>query len=104
MKRKSIIILWLLCFSLLLTACSISVTGKWKDEATGMVTMEFLDDGTLKIYVQDKLQTTATYEADGDTITWTVDGSEKTAAYKIEGNKLSVTESGTTETMVYVRQ
>jgi predicted small secreted protein len=104
MRRISTITALLLCLSFLLTACTISVAGKWKDEPTGMVTMEFLDDGTLKIHVQDKLQTTATYEADGDTITWTVDGVEKTATYKIEGNKLSVTESGTTETMVYVRQ
>jgi Zn/Cd-binding protein ZinT len=105
--RKSISVLALiLCVSLVLAACgsTASLTGKWKDEATGRTIMEFQDNGTLKMYRMDQLKTTATYKVDGDKITLTVNGTEKKGTYKIEGNKLTLTESSPNQTKVYIKQ
>lgn len=109
MKKIITILVFILCLSLLLAACgssgsSTSLAGKWKDEATGRIIMEFLDDGTLKMYVADQLKTTATYKVDGEKITLTINGIEKTGTYKVEGNKLTLTESSPKQTTVYVKQ
>lgn len=105
MKKSVVLLILAILISLLLTACgSTSLVGKWKDEPTGMVTMEFLDNGTLHIYVREKLEATAAYKLDGDTITITAEGTEKKGAFKLEGDRLTLTESDSDQTQVYVRQ
>ena len=106
MRRNIAVLVGMICVGLFLSACGSSspIVGKWRDEATGRTTMEFLDDGTLKMYVADQLKTTATYTVDDDKITLTISGIEQTGTYKIEGNKLTLTQSSPKQTTVYVKQ
>jgi len=106
MRRNIAVLIGTICVMLFLSACGSSspIVGKWKDEASGRSTMEFLDDGTLKMYVKDQLKTTATYKLDGDSITLKVNGVEMAGTYKIEGNKLTLTQSIPRQTTVYVKQ
>jgi len=106
MRRNIAVLICMICVVLLLSACGSStpIVGKWKDESSGRSTMEFLDDGTLKMYVEDQLKTTATYKLDGDSITLKISGIEQTGTYKIEGNKLTLTQSSPKRTTVYVKQ
>lgn len=109
MKRKSTVLVMLLCALLLLAACgntiSSPIVGKWTDETTGMTTMEFLSDGTLKMYVLDKEAMTATYKLDNNKITIvSSEGIETKATFKVSGSKLSITDPDSDKTMVYIKQ
>ena len=109
MKKTSAVLALLLCVTFLLAACGGAepspIVGKWTDETTGMATMEFLSDGTLKMYVLDKEAMTATYKVDGDKLTiLSSEGVETKATFKVDGNKLSITDPNADKTMVYIRQ
>jgi uncharacterized protein (TIGR03066 family) len=104
--KKVCILLLVLCLPLLIVACSSSttLTGKWTDESSKNKTIEFLDNGTMNIYVSNKISTTGTYKVEGDKITVNANGTESAAKFKIDGNKLTVTEIGSNVTKVYIKQ
>ncbi|MFZ5975490.1 MAG: DUF5640 domain-containing protein [Bacillota bacterium] len=102
MKKKSAILILVLCASLLLVACSgstSSIVGKWKDEASGMSTWEFKGDGTMSMTALGQT-VSGTYKTDGDKITMTIAGDEGTGTFKIEGNKLTLTDPSNSTTVL----
>jgi len=109
MKKTSAVLVMLLCVVFLLSACgggeTSPIVGKWTDETTGMTTMEFLADGTLKMYVLNEEAMTATYKVDGSNLTITSsEGVETKATFKVNGKKLSITDPSSEKTMVYIQQ
>ena len=109
MKKKNAIMVLVLvmCAVYMLAACGNAaanpLVGKWKDEATGMASMEFKDDGTANIYFMDQLAGSGTYTIDGDKISMTASGQTETGTFKIEGSKLTLTNSDG-DTQVYVKE
>jgi len=106
-KKNAITVLVLvMCAVFMLAACGNAeanpLVGKWKDEATGMASMEFKDDGTVNIYFMDQLAGSGTYSISGDQITMSASGQSETGTFKIEGNKLTLTNSSG-DTQVYVK-
>lgn len=96
MRKKFMVLALVLCTVLLLAACggsSSPIVGKWKDETTGMSTIEFKADGTLSAAALGQT-ITGTYKIDGDKITTNVLEQEATATFKVEGNKLTITSDG----------
>ena len=105
MRKRIAIVALVMCALFLLAACgsgSSALVGKWKDEATGMMTMEFKDDGTLSVSALGQTQTVS-YKVDGDKITMTADGQEATGTFKVEGNKLTLT-GPDNDTEIYVKE
>ena len=89
MKKRIAVVVLVTCAVFLLTACGgSSIVGKWKDEPTGkLITMDFKDDGTLKITTLSN-SGTVNYRIDGDKI---IMDNGKTWTFRLEGNKLTLT-------------
>ena len=106
MRKRIAIVVLVMCAIFLLAACgsasSSPIIGTWKDEATGLMTIEFKDDGTLSVSALGQTQT-GTYQVDGDKITTKVGDDEASVTYKVEGDKLTITsEDDVSE--VYVKE
>ena len=105
MKKRITISVFALCISFLLAACggSSPIVGKWKDEATGIGTIEFKDDGTLTLSALGQSETVK-YKIDGDKITVTADGVDTTSTFKVEGNELTIITGPDNDEQVYVKE
>jgi hypothetical protein len=77
----------------LLQGCGGGLVGKWEQQArVGLVTVQFLSDGHLKIDAPGS-QDYAAYKVKGDEITITrlgAGGSENTYPFKLEGDTLTI--------------
>ena len=103
MKKRIAVVVLVTCAVFLLTACGGSpIVGKWKEETTGLATMEFKSDGDLVVSVLGQTETVQ-YRVDGDKIIVTNDGTDRTSTFKIEGGKLTIT-TPNGNTQVFVRE
>lgn len=105
-KNLSVLIVIILGFSLLLSACggsssSVNVAGAWENDNDNTVGIAFGDDGTYGIYKSGELMAEGTYTLDGSTLVTTPsDGSGETSAQvEINGNTMTTTDpSGSVST------
>lgn len=83
---KRTILFLLLVF---LAGCSgsvASVEGKWQSSITPEITIEFVDGGELREYWEHELNTSYSYEQDGDKVTVDQNGDKYTLT--LDGDKL----------------
>ncbi|XAL98534.1 lipocalin family protein [Phycisphaeraceae bacterium D3-23] len=82
--------------------------GQGEDIPAGMFAIEFLADGTAKMYQQGQEAGSGNYTVEGDQITLSVEGEPESpaATFSIDGNTLTVVsevQPGTTMSMVFTR-